>query len=106
MAGNGYVLREHPDYTEQLGQIATAEQLELRHFRKALNITFHVLGRDPTTYPVVETGAAVEIRIAKTEVYIDDGIVVPPLQIYYVIWEDEQVVELINIEKRRGFGLL
>ncbi|MBI1258412.1 MAG: hypothetical protein GC204_13155 [Chloroflexi bacterium] len=109
MAGtfDDYVIREHPDYTEQLGTLAVRKGLRLGHFRKALNIVFHLLARNPTFNPVVATGAAVEVRIAKTEVFVEaDGLVVPPLQIYYVIWEDEKVVELIKIEKRPGFGLI
>ncbi len=99
-----YVLREHPDYTLALGELGAAEGLRLKHFRKALTITFHTLAHNPRTYPAIPSDASVEIRQATTDLYVDDEVVVPPLQIYFVIWEDEKVVDLIDIKKRRGFG--
>jgi hypothetical protein len=107
MAGtfDDYIIREHPDYRLQLGELGAAEGIRLEYFRKALNPTFRVLKDAPTSFPIIPSNAEITVRFARTDLYISEDTIVPPLQITFVIWEDEKVIDLLSIQKRPGFGL-
>jgi hypothetical protein len=97
---NHYVIREHPDYTELLGQLCASENVRLAQFRQALSFTFHILSLEPQVYPEVAMTEVGPIRLAKTELFRGDGLSVPALQLSFIVWEHEKTVELLKIEKR------
>jgi hypothetical protein len=93
----GYTLIETDEFIQQMEQIE-----QIAHVDEALEGLKWALSNNPEAFPILPNTR--KLRIAKTIVYVREGLVVPPLRVFFSI-EDDYVVLLRWIEPRPGFGL-
>lgn len=93
-----------PDCRQKLKELASPEPLA-----EVLAIVLNDLGENPFAFRpagvVDELGRTSSIRVAKTELYVSEVGVVPPLSFFFGIVESRKQVHVIDIMEGSGFGL-
>ena len=89
---------------QKLESLAPPEPLN-----EGLAIVLNDLGNNPFAFDLVEIvddeGKKTRIRFIKTDLFVSETGVVPPLILFFGINESRKQVYIVDVEKRSGFGL-
>ncbi|GEM_PF-1355231 len=86
-------------YVERLYNIASADVIN-----EALEEVYQALRQNPYLFNFVPP--LTYWRVAKTELYVTEKGVIPPLNIIFTIVEDDKMVKMLDVKARTGFGKL
>jgi hypothetical protein len=92
-----YKIEFTPKCLENLEEIE-----QIPHIDEALQAVYSGLRENPYAFDIIPPLA--RLRCAKTKFYLRDNFSVPPLIITFTIIEDDKLVRIIEVRKRRGFG--
>ncbi len=90
MVGKLYDLRESPEFSEACKKIG-----DIKCVDEALGILSHAISKKPETFDLVPEFKS--LRLAKTDKYQRNGIIVPPLRLTFRI-ADDNIIDLLYIE--------
>jgi hypothetical protein len=97
MASNNYQIQLTDKCRQRLAEIES-----LDHIDEALAGIYRLLAQNPYAFGFVPPLA--EMRFVKTRLYVGDDFVIPPLTLFFKIYEDDQIVKILDVYPQKGFG--